>query len=44
MKNLGQDVAYLDQPEFKTFWDADAKRVRGRGSHDRQGVRQAAGR
>lgn len=27
MKNLGQDVAYLDQPDFKTFWDADAKRV-----------------
>jgi tripartite-type tricarboxylate transporter receptor subunit TctC len=27
MKNLGQDVAYLDQPEFKQFWDADAKRV-----------------
>ncbi len=27
MKNLGQDVAYLDQPEFRTFWDADAKRV-----------------
>jgi tripartite-type tricarboxylate transporter receptor subunit TctC len=27
MKNLGQDVAYLDQPEFKKFWDADAKRV-----------------
>jgi tripartite-type tricarboxylate transporter receptor subunit TctC len=27
MKNLGQDVAYLDQPEFKTFWDADAMRV-----------------
>ena len=27
MSNLGQDVAYLDQPEFKTFWDADAKRV-----------------
>jgi tripartite-type tricarboxylate transporter receptor subunit TctC len=27
MKNLGQDVAYLDQPEFKAFWDADAKRV-----------------
>jgi hypothetical protein len=20
-------VAYLDQPDFKTFWDADAKRV-----------------
>ena len=27
MANLGQDVAYLDQPEFKAFWDADAKRV-----------------
>jgi tripartite-type tricarboxylate transporter receptor subunit TctC len=27
VKNLGQDVAYLDQPEFKIFWDADAKRV-----------------
>jgi tripartite-type tricarboxylate transporter receptor subunit TctC len=27
MNNLGQEVAYLDQPEFKTFWDADAKRV-----------------
>jgi tripartite-type tricarboxylate transporter receptor subunit TctC len=27
MKNLGQDVAFLDQAEFKTFWDADAKRV-----------------
>ena len=27
MTNLGQDVAYLDQPEFKAFWDADAKRV-----------------
>jgi tripartite-type tricarboxylate transporter receptor subunit TctC len=27
MANLGQDVAYLDQAEFKTFWDADAKRV-----------------
>jgi tripartite-type tricarboxylate transporter receptor subunit TctC len=27
MKNLGQDVAYLDQAEFKAFWDADAKRV-----------------
>ena len=25
--NIGQDVAYIDQPEFKTFWDADAKRV-----------------
>jgi tripartite-type tricarboxylate transporter receptor subunit TctC len=27
MRNLGQDVAYLDQPEFKAFWDVDAKRV-----------------
>jgi tripartite-type tricarboxylate transporter receptor subunit TctC len=27
MSNLGQDVAYLDQPEFKAFWDADAARV-----------------
>ena len=27
MKNLGQDVAYLDQAEFKAFWDADAPRV-----------------
>ena len=27
MKNLGQDVAYLDQPEFRAFWEADAKRV-----------------
>jgi tripartite-type tricarboxylate transporter receptor subunit TctC len=25
--NLGQDVAYQDQPEFRAFWDADAKRV-----------------
>ncbi len=27
MANLGQDVAYLDQAEFKAFWDADARRV-----------------
>src|SRR5215813_839579 len=27
MKNIGEEVAYLDQAEFKTFWDADAKRV-----------------
>ena len=27
IKNLGQDVAYLDQADFKAFWDADAKRV-----------------
>ena len=25
--NIGQEVAYLDQPDFKTFWDMDAKRV-----------------
>jgi tripartite-type tricarboxylate transporter receptor subunit TctC len=25
--NLGQDVAYMDQPEFKAFWETDAKRV-----------------
>ena len=25
--NIGDVVAYLDQPEFKAFWDADAKRV-----------------
>ncbi len=25
--NIGQDVAYLDQPEFQAFWDMDAKRV-----------------
>jgi len=27
MHNIGQDVAYLDQPEFRAFWEADAKRV-----------------
>jgi tripartite-type tricarboxylate transporter receptor subunit TctC len=27
MNNIGQEVAYMDQPEFKAFWDADAKRV-----------------
>ena len=25
--NIGDVVAFLDQPQFKTFWDADAKRV-----------------
>jgi len=25
--NLGQELAYLDQPEFATFWDEDAKRI-----------------
>jgi tripartite-type tricarboxylate transporter receptor subunit TctC len=27
MANIGQEVDYLDQAEFKAFWDADAKRV-----------------
>jgi tripartite-type tricarboxylate transporter receptor subunit TctC len=27
LKNLGQDLAYMDQPEFAKFWDADAKRI-----------------
>jgi len=27
MTNLGQEVAYLDQAEFKAFWDADARRI-----------------
>jgi len=27
LTNLGQDLAYLDQPEFRTFWDADTKRI-----------------
>ncbi len=27
--NIGDVVAYLDQPEFSKFWDADAKRVEG---------------
>jgi tripartite-type tricarboxylate transporter receptor subunit TctC len=27
MTNLGQGVAYQDQPEFRTFWDADARRI-----------------
>jgi tripartite-type tricarboxylate transporter receptor subunit TctC len=27
MANLGQDVEYLDQPEFAKFWDADAARI-----------------
>ena len=28
MKNVGQDVAYMDQPEFARFWAEDAKLVR----------------
>jgi len=27
MKNIGEDVAYLDQADFAKFWDEDAKRV-----------------
>jgi Uncharacterized protein conserved in bacteria len=27
MGNLGQDVDYLDAPEFAKFWDEDAKRI-----------------
>jgi tripartite-type tricarboxylate transporter receptor subunit TctC len=27
IKNLGDEIAYLDQPDFAKFWDADAKRV-----------------
>jgi tripartite-type tricarboxylate transporter receptor subunit TctC len=27
MTNLGQDVDYLDAPDFAKFWDADAKRI-----------------
>ena len=27
IENIGDVVAYMDQPEFKAFWDADAKRV-----------------
>ena len=27
IKNLGDEVAYLDGPDFQKFWDVDAKRV-----------------
>ena len=27
MKNVSEEIDYLDQPEFKTFWEMDAKRV-----------------
>jgi tripartite-type tricarboxylate transporter receptor subunit TctC len=27
MANLGQDIEYMDQPEFAKFWDADAARI-----------------
>ena len=26
LANLGQELAYMDQPEFAKFWEADAKR------------------
>jgi tripartite-type tricarboxylate transporter receptor subunit TctC len=26
LDNLGQELAYMDQPEFTTFWASDAKR------------------
>jgi tripartite-type tricarboxylate transporter receptor subunit TctC len=27
LTNLGQELAYLDQPDFAKFWDEDAKRI-----------------
>lgn len=27
MTNLGQELEYMDQPEFRKFWDADIKRI-----------------
>jgi tripartite-type tricarboxylate transporter receptor subunit TctC len=27
MANLGEEIAFLDQPDFKAFWETDAKRV-----------------
>ena len=27
LTNLGQELDYLDQPEFRKFWDADTKRI-----------------
>jgi tripartite-type tricarboxylate transporter receptor subunit TctC len=27
LANLGQELAYMDQPEFAKFWEADAKRM-----------------
>src|SRR5262249_32879047 len=27
LANLGQELAYMDQPEFAKFWDADAGRI-----------------
>jgi tripartite-type tricarboxylate transporter receptor subunit TctC len=27
LTNLGQELAYMDQPDFRKFWDADIKRI-----------------
>jgi tripartite-type tricarboxylate transporter receptor subunit TctC len=27
LANLGQELGYMDQPEFAAFWEADSKRV-----------------
>ena len=27
LANLGQEPAYMDQPEFASFWEADTKRI-----------------
>src|SRR5262249_19049845 len=27
LANLGQELAYMDQPEFAAFWDADSKPI-----------------
>ena len=27
MKNVSEEIDYLDQPEFKMFWEMDSKRV-----------------
>ena len=27
LANLGQEPAYMDQPEFAAFWEADTKRI-----------------
>ena len=27
LANLGQELGYLDQAEFKAFWEGDAKRI-----------------
>jgi tripartite-type tricarboxylate transporter receptor subunit TctC len=29
LTNLGQELGYMDQPEFKKFWDEDAARIEG---------------